>query len=144
MNGRQKEDLSVYLKSSGEFSNSRYYVTCEKPSFVQQNKLQNYGITHIILFSDYDEIYQALYDAGSEAQKISVDDMEDISSLTEIKLNNDFTNNKPYLFHGKGLIENRAGQWRYRIGDYRVICEIKDDEIIVLILDVGHRRNIYG
>lgn len=46
--------------------------------------------------------------------------------------------------HGKGLIENRAGQWRYRIGDYRVICEIKDDEIIVLILDVGHRRNIYG
>lgn len=100
-------DLSVYLKSSGEFSNSRYYVTCEKPSFVQQNKLQNYGITHIILFSDYDEIYQALYDAGSEAQKISVDDMEDMSSLTEIKLNNDFTNNKPYLFHGKGLIEKR-------------------------------------
>lgn len=46
--------------------------------------------------------------------------------------------------HGKGLIENRTGQWRYRIGDYRVICEIKDDEIIVLILDVGHRRNIYG
>ena len=46
--------------------------------------------------------------------------------------------------HGKGLIENRAGQWRYCIGDYRVICEIKDDEIIVLILDVGHRRNIYG
>lgn len=46
--------------------------------------------------------------------------------------------------HGKGLIENRAGQWRYRIGNYRVICEIKDDEIIVLILDVGHRRNIYG
>ena len=46
--------------------------------------------------------------------------------------------------HGKGLIENRTGQWRYRIGDYRVICEIKDDEIIVLILDVGHRKNIYG
>lgn len=46
--------------------------------------------------------------------------------------------------HGKGLIENRTGQWRYRIGDYRVICEIKDDEIIVLILDVGHRRKIYG
>lgn len=46
--------------------------------------------------------------------------------------------------HGKGLIENRTGQWRYRIGDYRVICEIKDDEIIVLILDVGHRRKVYG
>ncbi len=44
---------------------------------------------------------------------------------------------------GKGLIENRSGQWRYRIGDYRVICEINDREIIVLVLEIGHRNNIY-
>ena len=36
--------------------------------------------------------------------------------------------------HGKGLVENKSGQWRYRIGDYRVICEIKDKEVIVLVL----------
>ena len=29
--------------------------------------------------------------------------------------------------HGKGLTANRSGQWRYRIGDYRLICEIEDD-----------------
>ena len=46
--------------------------------------------------------------------------------------------------HGKGLVENKSGQWRYRIGDYRVICEIEDEEIIVLVLEVGHRREIYG
>ena len=46
--------------------------------------------------------------------------------------------------HGKGLIGNMSGQWRYRIGDYRVICEIQDDEVIVLVLEVGHRREIYG
>ena len=45
--------------------------------------------------------------------------------------------------HGKGLVENKSGQWRYRIGDYRVICEIQDKEIIVLVLEVGHRRDIY-
>ena len=45
--------------------------------------------------------------------------------------------------HGKGLLENKSGQWRYRIGDYRVICEIQDKEIIVLVLEVGHRRDIY-
>ena len=45
--------------------------------------------------------------------------------------------------HGKGLIENRSGQWRYRIGDYRLICEIKDEEIIILVLEIGHKRNIY-
>lgn len=46
--------------------------------------------------------------------------------------------------HGKALVENRVGQWRYRIGDYRVICEIKDEEIIVLVLEIGHRREIYN
>lgn len=46
--------------------------------------------------------------------------------------------------HGKGLVENKSGQWRYRIGDYRVICEIQDEEIIVLVLEVGHRREIYN
>ena len=45
--------------------------------------------------------------------------------------------------HGKALVENRVGQWRYRIGDYRVICEIQDNEIIVLVLEVGHRKEIY-
>lgn len=46
--------------------------------------------------------------------------------------------------HGKGLVENKSGQWRYRIGDYRVICEIIDREVIVLVLEVGHRRDIYN
>ena len=46
--------------------------------------------------------------------------------------------------HGKNLIANKSGQWRYRIGDYRIICEIIDDEITILVLEVGHRKNIYN
>lgn len=46
--------------------------------------------------------------------------------------------------HGKGLVENKSGQWRYRVGDYRLICEIKDEEIIILVLEIGHRREIYN
>lgn len=45
--------------------------------------------------------------------------------------------------HGKGLVENKSGQWRYRVGDYRIICEIKDNEVVVLVLEVGHRKEIY-
>lgn len=45
--------------------------------------------------------------------------------------------------HGKGLVGNKSGQWRYRIGDYRLLCEIKDTEVIILVLEVGHRKNIY-
>lgn len=45
--------------------------------------------------------------------------------------------------HGKGLTANRSGQWRYRVGDYRLIADIQDDKILILILNVGHRRDIY-
>lgn len=45
--------------------------------------------------------------------------------------------------HGKGLTANRSGQWRYRIGDYRLICSIEDDKLVILALTVGHRRDIY-
>lgn len=46
--------------------------------------------------------------------------------------------------HGKGLTANITGQWRYRIGNYRLICEIKDEEVLILVLEVGHRREIYN
>lgn len=45
--------------------------------------------------------------------------------------------------HGKGLTGNHSGEWRYRIGDYRVLCEIKDNELIVLALEIGHRGSVY-
>ncbi len=46
--------------------------------------------------------------------------------------------------HGKGLTSNRSGQWRYRIGDYRLICEINDSELIILALSIGHRSEVYN
>ena len=44
--------------------------------------------------------------------------------------------------HGKGLTANRSGQWRYRIGDYRLICNINDNKLVILALSVGHRRDV--
>ena len=46
--------------------------------------------------------------------------------------------------HGKGLTANRSGQWRYRVGDYRIIAEIYDDNVVILVLNIGHRRDVYG
>ena len=45
--------------------------------------------------------------------------------------------------HGRGLVENRSGQWRYRVGDFRIIAEIHEDEIQILVLEIGHRKHIY-
>jgi mRNA interferase RelE/StbE len=35
------------------------------------------------------------------------------------------------------------GLWRFRIGDYRAICDIQQDRLVVLVLEVGHRREVY-
>ena len=45
--------------------------------------------------------------------------------------------------HGKDLVGDKKGLWRYRIGNYRLIVEIQDDVLIVLILTFGHRKEIY-
>ena len=45
--------------------------------------------------------------------------------------------------HGKGLTANRSGEWRYRVGNYRILAQIDDNKIIILLLNIGHRRDIY-
>lgn len=46
--------------------------------------------------------------------------------------------------HGKPLKGDLAGAWRYRIGDYRVLCEIQDARLVVLAVEVSHRAEVYG
>lgn len=45
---------------------------------------------------------------------------------------------------GKRLVGNLLGFWRYRVGDYRLICRIHDEEIEILVVEIGHRKKIYG
>ncbi len=44
---------------------------------------------------------------------------------------------------GKSLQENLKDKWRYRVGNYRILAMIEDDRIIIVILEVGHRRSVY-
>jgi len=44
---------------------------------------------------------------------------------------------------GKGLKANLTGLWRYRAGNHRLVCQIKGGELLVLVVAVGHRKNIY-
>ena len=45
--------------------------------------------------------------------------------------------------HGKGLSANRSGEWRYRVGDYRILCTIHDDVLVIEIFSIGHRGSVY-
>lgn len=45
---------------------------------------------------------------------------------------------------GEALHGPKLGElWKYRVGDYRLICKIEDDCLLVLVLRIGHRREVY-
>ena len=45
--------------------------------------------------------------------------------------------------HGKPLTADKKGLWRYRVGDYRLICDVQQDKVIIIIVEIGHRRDSY-
>lgn len=45
--------------------------------------------------------------------------------------------------NGKPLVGNKASQWRYGIGDFRLLCLIKDGRLIILVIKIGHWRDVY-
>jgi mRNA interferase RelE/StbE len=44
---------------------------------------------------------------------------------------------------GKALVGDKQGLWRYRVADYRIICEIRDAELLIVAVTIGHRKNVY-
>ncbi len=45
---------------------------------------------------------------------------------------------------GKALVGNIFGSyWRYRVGDYRIICDIQDNQICILVIEIGTRKEVY-
>ncbi|CAB0785365.1 type II toxin-antitoxin system RelE/ParE family toxin [Corynebacterium diphtheriae bv. mitis] len=44
---------------------------------------------------------------------------------------------------GKALTANKSGLWRWRVGDYRIIADIVDARVVVVVVDVGHRSKVY-
>ncbi len=44
---------------------------------------------------------------------------------------------------GKALKGGEIDLWRYRVGDFRIVCELRDQELVVLVVRLGHRREVY-
>jgi mRNA interferase RelE/StbE len=60
-----------------------------------------------------------------------LDELEEVSKLDDPRS------------RGKALVGNMAGLWRYRVGDYRIVCDIEDGVLLILVVDVAHRREVY-
>ncbi len=104
--GCSLDDEIDLLSCSSEngINNAKYFCTIEKPSPLEKLKYEKYGITHCIIFNSYDEIYECLYEAGRDAGKISINDLEEYKRFSIKKLADDYESNKAYLFFGKSLI----------------------------------------
>jgi mRNA interferase RelE/StbE len=44
---------------------------------------------------------------------------------------------------GKALSKEKKGAWRYRVGDYRILARINDHELLILVIQAGHRKDVY-
>jgi len=44
---------------------------------------------------------------------------------------------------GEALQGNLAPMWRYRVGDYRIICDISEESVKVIVVKIGHRKEVY-
>ncbi len=58
-------------------------------------------------------------------------------------LKNRISVSKTPKVYGKPLRGKLARLWRYRIGAYRLICDIQEDKLVILVLLIGHRKNVY-
>ncbi|SHE79325.1 mRNA interferase RelE/StbE [Atopostipes suicloacalis DSM 15692] len=87
------------------------------------------------------ETYKLKYSQRFVKQIKKMDKFVQKNIMNWLDLNIQNTNNPKN--HGKALVGNHKGKWRYRIGNYRVICVIEQEQLIVLALEVGHRNKIY-
>ncbi|ERT48775.1 type II toxin-antitoxin system RelE/ParE family toxin [Fusobacterium polymorphum] len=65
------------------------------------------------------------------------------SNLIRTWIEKNLMNTENPRIKGKALTGDLKGLWRYRVGDYRILAEIQDTKIVILILDIGHRSKIY-
>ena len=66
-----------------------------------------------------------------------------VAKLIILWLEKNIDNCENPRIHGKALKGNLNEYWRYRVGDYRILCLIKNDELVVLTVAIGHRKEIY-
>ena len=74
-----------------------------------------------------------------EMRKIPQNEQQRIKEYLEKKI---LPSDNPRQF-GKPLKGEHSNFWRYRVGNYRIICEIEDVSITILVIRVGHRKAIY-
>ena len=84
-------------------------------------------------------VYRFNESAKQELKKLDRQIQKEIVAYLDDRI---VTHEDPRRF-GKPLRADLAGLWRYRVRDYRLVCQIQDDVLLVLVVTVGHRKDVY-
>ena len=77
--------------------------------------------------------------ARKELRKLDSSVQKEILGYLRLRI---MASNDPRVF-GQSLSGNKAGLWRYRVGNYRIICRIEGEILVIFVIGVGHRKEIY-
>jgi len=104
---------SASANDSSLVKSSRYYFTTEEPTFLKKVKLEKFGITHVVLFNGFDDMYNCILKANQKACEMPVDDLAKHKSrrFEEISIND--IDNASYLFHGKSIVDYNTSCIRF-------------------------------
>ena len=81
--------------------------------------------------------------AESAQKELKALDRKAQRDITNYLRNRIATDEDPRRF-GDPLRKSLSGLWKYRVGNYRIICDIQNDVLIVLVIRIGHRSKVYG
>ncbi len=87
------------------------------------------------------QVYQVLFSENSKKDLKKLDKFQ--AKLIKKWIMQNLLNQSDPRKQGKALKGKLKGLWRYRVGDYRIIVDIKDGELVILIIEIAHRKDIY-
>ncbi len=86
-------------------------------------------------------MYKVVFSKNAINQLKKID--KQIAEMLLLWIDKNLNNIKDPRSLGKGLVSNKKGIWRYRIGNYRLMCHIFDNKLLILVVDAGHKKDIY-
>lgn len=117
---------------------SKYYFGVKQPSYTEKVKLENFGITHYVIFNSFEEIYVQLINAFKESKKVINSELNNYEITNVSKLFPVYSKNKPYLLFGKSIKDNNT-----LLLPYFFICRDISEKILKQ-MDLNAVQIIFG
>lgn len=100
------ESVSINAEHGEDIDSNNYFCTIKSPTDMELDVLEGYGITHVVVFDNFDDIYTGMYNLWCESKKVQVDDLESCQKGSSIILpDTSFDKNSKYLFEGKSIFD---------------------------------------